>query len=89
MVPFLILSFLSNACTVDDVRRAKQTADRYEARLEMSGSLDAGIYENGAIDSLLAADMAYESHIARLEGNIPYAIRCERALARILGKHGL
>lgn len=88
MVPFLILSFLSTASTIDDVRRVKQTADRYDARLELSGALEAGIYDNGAIDALVAADMAYESHIARLEGNIPYAIRCERALDRILGKHG-
>lgn len=87
MVPFLILSFLSTASTVDDVRKAKQTADRYEARLE-PGALEAGIYDNMAIDAINAADMAYEAHVSRLEGNIPYAIRCERALDRILCKHG-
>jgi len=85
MVPFLILSFLSTACTVDDVRKAKQTADRYEARLEQS---EAGIYDNMAIDAINAADMAYEAHVSRLEGNIAYAMRCECALDRILSGNG-
>ena len=88
MVPFLILSFLSTACTVDDVRKAKQTADRYEARLEQSGALEAGVYDNMAVDAMNAADMAYEAHTARLEGNIAYAIRCECALDRILSGNG-
>ena len=88
MVPFLILSFLSTASTVDDVRKAKQTADRYEARLDMFGAREAGIYDNMAIDAMNAADMAYEAHVSRLEGNIQYAMRCETALDRILSNNG-
>ena len=80
----LILSALSTAASADDIRRIVEVCDRMEHRCPDDGSDYGGV----VIDAINATDLAWQAYVARLEGNITYAIRCERALDRILSNHG-
>lgn len=76
----LVLSFISTATTKEEYVRAEQVADRAIKRLpDEDTTLLPGI-----CDAFNAAYLGACAVSARLEGDIPHALRCEGTRDRLL-----
>jgi len=85
-IPKLILSALSTSETIDEARKACAVADRAISSGDDGESCD---HMEGLCDAVNAADLTVRGMLARLDGDIAYALRCERARDSILDGAGL